>query len=180
MNCCSEPPAMMNTARRRLTWSAKLEKLTIGSLDNHRLHVVAQYNPKDLQIDKQVSWLTHNRWPVDERRKDNQQADVEINQAPSRSMSIELLFDGYEEHRSIQPEIDKLEELSSLQPPRSKNGPRLRPHYCVVTWGVAGARPFRYVIESLSTKVMMFAPSGAPLRVACTVKLKEVHMMSKL
>ena len=36
------------------------------------------------------------------------------------------------------------------------------------------------MIESLSTKLTMFAPNGTPLRATCTVKLKEVHVLAKL
>ncbi len=45
--------------------------------------------------------------------------------------------------------------------------------------GVDGARRFRCVIESLSTKVTMFSPKGLPLRATCTMKLKEVKMLAK-
>ena len=95
-------------------------------------------------------------------------------------MSIELLFDGYESHRSVQPEIDQLEQLSSIRDPGSPDETLRRPHYCVVTWGAAGTRPFRCVIETLTTRVTMFAPDGAPLRATCTVKLKEVNVLAKL
>jgi len=163
-----------------LSWDQKVEKLAIGSLDKERLTVVAQYNPKELQIDKQVPWMQHNSRPAVERPGDSKQDDAESNSAPTRSMSVELLFDGFEDNRSIHPEIDKLEALSSIQEIGSKKEPLRRPHFCIVTWGTAGTRPFRCVIESLSTKLMMFAPNGAPLRATCTVKLKEVHVLKLL
>jgi hypothetical protein len=34
-------------------------KLCIASLDKPTLQVRAQYNPKELQIDKQLQWLDH-------------------------------------------------------------------------------------------------------------------------
>ena len=36
------------------------------------------------------------------------------------------------------------------------------------------------MIESLSTKLTMFAPNSTPLRATCTVKLKEVYVLAKL
>ena len=171
---------VIDTATGMVSWGQRVEKLAIGSLDNSRLTVVAHYNPKEIQIDKQVLWMQHNSSPKPERPRDSQQDDAEINSVPIRSMSVELLFDGFEDHRSIQPEIDKLEVLSSIQEPGSKKEARRRPHHCVVTWGAAGIRPFRCVIESLSTKLTMFAPNGTPLRATCTVKLKEVHVLAKL
>jgi hypothetical protein len=35
------------------------------------------------------------------------------------------------------------------------------------------------VIESVSIKILMFAPNGAPLRATATVKLKEAHAVKK-
>jgi hypothetical protein len=160
-------------------WHDKVEKLTIGSLDNTALNVVAQYNPKELQFEKQIQWKTPERLPGGQVPRDGDNDEVELNSAPTRSVSIELLFDGYEEHRSVQPEIDKLEVLSSVRVPGSKDTALRRPHHCVVTWGSGGTRPFRCVIESLSTKLTMFAPGGEPLRATCTVKLKEVDVLSK-
>ena len=164
---------------KQLRWRGKLEKLTIGSLDHSKLTVVAQYNPKELQLDKQIPWKSADSLPGGNRPQRNEQDDVELTASPTRSITVELLFDGYEQHRSVQPEIDKLEELSSSQEPGSKHAEQRRPHHCVVTWGPTGMRPFRCVIESLVTKLTMFAPGGAPLRATCTVKLKEVNFLTK-
>jgi hypothetical protein len=159
-------------------WSHKVENLMIGSLDDVSLTVVAQYNPRELQIDKQIPWTQPDRLPSAEAVRDSKHAPVEITAATTRSTSIELLFDGYESHRSVQPEIDQLEQLSSIRDPGSPDETLRRPHYCVVTWGAAGTRPFRCVIETLTTRVTMFAPDGAPLRATCTVKLKEVNVLA--
>jgi hypothetical protein len=95
-------------------------------------------------------------------------------------MNLELLFDGFEDQRSVQPQIDMLEKLSSIRKPGSKHAYLRRAHHCVVAWGSTdGARRFRCVIESLSTKVTMFSPQGEPLRATCTMKLKEVKMLAK-
>ena len=171
---------MTGTPGGQLSWSDKVEKLTIGSLDNVHLTVEAQYNPRELQIDKQISWQQPSCLPGTEGARDGDQDEVEVTSAPTRSMSVNLLFDGFEDHRSVQPEIDKLETLSSIQEPGSKKQPLRRPHHCVVTWGVAGTKAFCCVIDSLTVKMTMFAPGGAPLRATCTVKLREVHVLSKL
>lgn len=168
----------VTTASGRL-WSHKIEKLTIGSLDDVHLHVVAQYNPRELQIDKQIPWTPPDHLPSAEGGRDSAHGVVEITAAATRSTSIELLFDGYEDHRSVQPQIDKLERLSSPREPGSPDETLRRPHHCVVAWGVTGTRPFRCVIETLTTRVTMFAPDGAPLRATCTVKLKEVNVLAK-
>jgi hypothetical protein len=161
-------------------WDAKVEKLAIGSLDNTPLTVVAQYNPSQLQIEKTIQWGKPERVPGSRVAKEGEQDEAEMTAAPTRSITIDLLFDGYEDHRSVQPEIDKLEVMSSVRVPGATQAALRRAHHCVVSWGTKGPRPFRCVIESLTTKITMFAPNGAPLRATCTVKLKEVNVLSKL
>jgi hypothetical protein len=83
---------------------------------------------------------------------------MELTAAPTRTMNLELLFDGFEHHRSVQPQIDMLEHMSSIREPGAKRAYMRRAHHCVVAWGsIDGARRFRCVIESLSTKVTMFS-----------------------
>jgi hypothetical protein len=160
-------------------------KLWIGSIDNPEKQVRAQYNPKELQIDKAIPWGEHkardNR-SGDKRREANPslQADLEFTGAPTRSMTVELLFDGFEEGMSVEPDVRILEELSSVPDPESGDPDLRRPHHCVVVWGASddSMRPFRCVIESLSVKYMVWNRDGTPLRALCTVKLKEAQRMS--
>src|SRR5512140_2927212 len=150
---------MINAAKGMVSNGSKVENLSIGSLDAVNLTVVADYNPKELQIDKQIPWHQHNSLPIAKRTRDGEQTDAEINSVPARSMTIELLFDGFEDNRSVQPQLDTLEAMSSIRNPDSKDESLRRPHYCLITCGAAGIRPFSCVIESLSTKLTMFAPS---------------------
>lgn len=171
-----DPSAKQNQPAR---WADKVEKLHFGSLDVPKYTVVAQFNPNQLQIDKQIQWKRPERLSGSHQDiKDDD--EVELPTAPTRSMNLELLFDGFEEHRSVQPEIDMLEIMSSVREPGSKEAYLRRAHHCVVAWsGIAGARRFRCVIESLSTKVTMFSPEGEPLRATCTLKLQEVNNLAK-
>jgi hypothetical protein len=159
-------------------------KISIQSLDDGTL-VVAQYNPKELQIDRTVPWS-----PTGEANKSsnssggggggqsNSGIHLEFTGAQGRSLSVELLFDGYEKGASsgfsvdVAGEVSKLEHLASVIAPGSQLEDKRRPHWCVATWGTS-LRAFRCVIESLTTKYTMFDSSGNPLRATCTVKLKE-------
>ena len=136
-------------------------KLSIGSLDKPTLAVHAQYNPKELQLKRTVPWTEHK------------QEIVEFGGTKPRAMSVELLFDGYEQHRSIQPQLDVLEHLATVRDRTEEKDEALqRPHWCIVTWG--NAMPsMRCVIESLAVKYTMFASDGTPLRAVATVELKE-------
>jgi hypothetical protein len=90
-------------------------------------------------------------------------------------MSFELLFDGVEQSASVQPRLDTLHRLSSVDdalhsPPRVK-----------VAWGSAThAMPtFEGVIEAVSVHYLKFAGSGVPLRATATVKLTEAPHLSR-
>lgn len=154
-------------------------KLSIGSLDDG-IKVVAQYNPKELQVDKTIPWSKVNQ----ANQANNEGIHLEFTGAEGRSMSVELLFDGYEpgggSHplaKSVAECIADLETLASVIEPTSKDENKRRPRRCVVTWGT-GMPSFRCVIESLSTKYTMVSSDGTPLRATCTVKLKEADVVS--
>jgi hypothetical protein len=149
-------------------------KLTITSTDDGT-PVAAQYNPKEVQIDKSIPWTKVNQ----ANQSNDQGIHLEFTGAEGRSMSVELLFDGYEtKGGSVLGSISKLEKLASVIDPSSTDENKRRPHLCVVTWGAGGMPSFRCVIESLSTKYTMFSTEGAVLRATCTVKLKEADVVS--
>jgi len=157
------------------------KKISIKSLDTGLL-VEAQYNPKELQIDKSVPWSK-----VNEANKSNakgsstQGIHLEFTGAEGRSLSVEMLFDGVEKgsNRTIDvaAKVKDLETLASVIEPGSPQEDKRRPHRCVCVWG-STLDNFRCVIESLSTKYTMFDNDGTPLRATCTVKLKEADVVS--
>jgi hypothetical protein len=145
-------------------FSSPYSKLTIASLEPEAADLVveAQYNPKELQIEKAVPWMEH------------QGMQLEYGGIKSRSMTIEMLFDGYEQGASIDDRVAKLERLSSPRDESSRREAMRRPHRCVVVWGDRGMPRLRCVIESLVTKYVMWDREGTPVRAICTVKVKEV------
>jgi hypothetical protein len=140
-------------------------KLTIGSLDDNSLVVEAQYNPKELQIKRAVPWTEHGN------------RAVEFTGTKGRTVSVELLFDGYEDNQSIADPIDALEQLSTVRDANALDEDFQRPHRCVVTWGDSGIPTLRCVIESVATKYTMFDTMGTPLRAIATVELKEANVV---
>src|SRR5687768_4789448 len=137
-------------------------KLTIGSLDDKGITVSAQYNPKELQVDQAVPWKK-----PDSANKTGSQASgssggddggiaLEFTGAEGRSMSVEMLFDGYEPSNGrsvdVAAQVGILETLAAVRFPKSKKENERRPHHCVVSWGDRGLPKFQCVIESLSTK----------------------------
>jgi hypothetical protein len=146
----------------------------IGSVDKPSLTVEAQYNPKELQVDKNIPWQKKNQ----ANKTDATGIQLEFTGAEGRTMSVELLFDGYETKKSVADPIKMLNEMASVIDPLSPDENKRRPHLCLCTWG-STIDKFSCVIESLSAKYTMFGEDGTPLRATCTVKLKEADAVSK-
>jgi len=170
------------------------QKLTIGSLDEPgpAFTVEAQYNPKELQVDQNVPWKKPDAAPKTGSQKGNANSgsgakgdplEVEFTGAEGRTMTVELLFDGYEKLGprtvNVKELVDKLTALATPRFPEDPDEQKRRPHHCIISWGEGGLPSFQCVIESLSTKYSMFSTDGDPLRATCTVKLKEAKMKTK-
>jgi len=169
-------------------------KLTIASVDDPGIRVEAQYNPKELQVDQTVPWQK----PQAANQTGSQQGSgggggggggnddpiaLEFTGAQGRTMSVELLFDGYEDGAAggakVVAAVGALETLARVRDPKSTDEKMRRPHQCLVSWGARGLPSFQCVIESLSTKYTMFSSEGQPLRATSTVKLKEANAVDK-
>ena len=152
--------------------SEKSGVVSIASCDTN-IQVDAQYNPKELQIDKTVPWQKKSQ-----ANKTNETGiQLEFTGAEGRSMTLELLFDGYETNSSVAGKVDTLNTMASVLNPGDKDETKRRPHLCVATWGGA-LKGFQCVIENLTVKYTMFSKEGVPLRATCTVKLKEADAIS--
>jgi Contractile injection system tube protein len=150
----------------------RLEKVMLGSLDDLGKGIEAQFNPKELSIERSIPWETH-KLPRSDRPA------LEFTGGDGRTLSLELLFDGYESGQSVQGTVHALEELAAVRDPAGQED-QLRPHQVAVVWGADGGRnlpAFRGVIVSISTKYTMFLPDGAPVRATCAVKVKEAAVL---
>ena len=166
-------PKSANGAAGGLRGTQNTGSIYIASLDKD-IGVQAQYNPKELQVDQNVPWSKKNQ----SNQTNATGLHLEFTGAEGRSMSVEMLFDGYEEKKSIADAVNTLYTMASVIDPTSPNEDLRRPHLCVATWGDT-VKSFRCVIESLSIKYTMFSDKGVPLRATCTVKLKEADVVSK-
>lgn len=120
----------------------------------------AQYNPKEITIEQSSTWETKTTGP-------------EFTSMSPRSLSMELLFDTYEQGVDVtKAYVEKLRLLASVMDPDGVERYK-RPPLVEVRWYDDAYTPFRGVIESLSTKYTMFTSSGMPVRAVCTIKMKE-------
>lgn len=159
-------------------------KVMIGSLDVAELSVTAQFNPKELDIARNVPWTkTNEANKSNSKKKDNAQGGIhmEFTGAEGRSLTLELLFDSYEEPdkaaTKIAKNIENLEKMASVREPGSTKEELKRPHRCVLVWGEVLPR-FECVIQSLNVKYTMFSPAGVPLRATAVVKVAEANVVS--
>ena len=158
----------------------KLTKLTIGSLDDVSVTVSAQFNPRELQLDRAIAWGKH----ANVGEEIGQQ--MEFTGQEGRMLTLELLFDASEDQNStdIAGQIEQLEKLAVSRQPFGTAAVKRRPHHCVVTWGALASRSansyFKCVITGLAVKYTMFKPNGEPLRAVATLKLQEAETVSMM
>jgi hypothetical protein len=165
-------------------------RISIKSFDepnNQECSVIAQFNPKELEIKKTVTWSKPPDTSKGKGKKNEPGIHLEFGGAEPRTMTIELLFDGFETSATdsfyiadVAKEVAKLEKLASVRDTNPKAQEKFRrPHKCVVAWGTTfgDGDGFLCVIDSLTTKYTMFSPDGTPLRATCTVSLKEANFL---
>ncbi len=130
----------------------------------------AQYNPKEIGIDKSVPW---QKSPT----SSGDQPELQFTSAEGRSMSFELFFDEYESGGNVHAKyVEQLLTFARVMQPTGPEDKR-RPTRVRIAWG-GGIPDFEGVIESVSTKYTMFLPSGVPCRCTCSVKVKEASRAS--
>jgi hypothetical protein len=140
-------------------------KLRITAIEGEQQGEVfeAQFNPREIDVDRTIPWQHLGPAPL------------QFLGTEPAEMSFELLFDGVEQSKSVQPRLDGLRRLSSVDETLH------RPPRVDVTWGnAAGAMPaFDGVIETVSIRYLRFAENGVPLRATATLKIKEAADLSR-
>ncbi len=159
-------------------WTHTGDKFTIGTIDGAQVEITAQYNPKEIAFASTASWNVHKGTNGGQANSDECHVALDYGSTESRTLTVELLFDGYEENLSVDPMVHQLEKLLVPIDPSSSKARKRRPQLCVAVWGTA--RPFRCVVLSVQSKITMFSRSGTPLRAICNVTLKEVDTVSML
>jgi hypothetical protein len=142
------------------------QRLALVSLEGDQLDVRAQFNPREVQVDKSIAWN-------EQRTRGENAPHLEYTNGNSRTMTLELLFDCYEDRSaSVQPALDTLHRMAlAPNPGGRKQTDRMPPVLEVVNGPIKG---FRCVIESLAVKATMFDAQMNPVRATVNLKLKEV------
>jgi hypothetical protein len=131
--------------------------------DHPTLTLIAQYNPKEIQVDHTVPWKPQDKGGP---------CDLEFTARDPQTLSLELMFDGFEGGTDVMPSVHALRKLTEA---RTKEK---RPPKVMILWG-DGARAmpkFSGVVEKVSVKYQMFGTDGAVLRATANVSLKEANL----
>lgn len=156
-------------------WTHKGDKFVIGTLHGELIEIAAQYNPKELARHAAASWSPHPNTSARQSKTGETSMWMEYGTTEPRTLTLELMFDGYEERLSIAPLVEQLERLTSPVDMRSAKISERRPQLCVAVWG---NQKFRCVVISVATKLTMFDTDGTPLRAVCTVALTEIDAVA--
>ncbi len=145
-----------------------LERAKFWALDGSGDEFEVQYNPKELKVDKKVSWKEHDDQGQDE-------ASLEFQKGSPQSLAMELMFDTTIDGTNVfETWVTGLLALTNAncEPESGEQGEldKQRPTRVLFYWG---SFDFEGVVESISTSYTMFAADGTPLRAKVQVKMKE-------
>ena len=143
-------------------------KLSIVNLDKSTKfeQIDAQYNPKELSIDKST------KWEEGKDAKANVKA-LTFKSGSNKIMSFELFFDGFEEGKDVREKVSELMALTEINE-KAGNQEDKHPPRVMVIFGPGNDGWIRGVVESLGVKYTMFNEKGVPVRANCSIKIKEV------
>ena len=130
-----------------------LIKVVIKAVEGGAGSCTAMFNPKELSLEKTVSWT-----PKDSHQED---PTMEYKEPQSSKLGCTLYFDTYEQKSDCYGLIKPLEAMAKMDKALG------HPPLCLFIWGKF---QFKGVVASLSQKYTMFLEDGT--RVRCEVGLQ--------
>src|SRR5690606_22550091 len=124
----------------------------------------------ELSVEKSVPWNKH-------RTSKGDNPVLEFTDAEPKELSVELLFDTYEEKTSVYDKYLKTLESFTLIMGGSLIDEK-RPPMCLFLWG-KNFPSFMRVISSLATKYTMFLSDGTPVRATANIRMKQADKLTK-
>jgi hypothetical protein len=146
------------------------DKAYFESLDDNTTKFTVQYNPKEFQVNKAMTWEESKTVGLAVN-------PIQFQKGAPMTASFDLIFDTTAESSVTNVQTAWVEGLLSLTnaSSKAKKGEeaelgKKRPHALLFTWG---SFSMKCVIESINVTYLMFASSGEAIRARCSVKLKE-------
>jgi hypothetical protein len=123
--------------------------------------VEAQFNPKEISVERTAVSQSPQTTGAP--------ALLQFVRLDRARMAFELVFDGVKASASVQPHLDPLRRLTSL------DSPPHRPAKVRISCGTAAGvmSPFEGVVASLAVTYLTFGPSGVPPRATASLMLVE-------
>ena len=147
---------------------SKLEKCKLKNEDD-KWEVEGLFNPTEISVSKSVPWNKHKTSKGDS-------PILEFTEAQPRELTLELLFDTYEDGKDVHKEkIEKLEQLTLIRDAESTDPQKLRPPHVRFLWGSFPG--FLGVVASLSVKYTMFFSDGTPCRATASIKMTQADQL---
>ena len=129
--------------------------------------LAAQYNPQEISFSKSVGWSNGNEGAGTDCPA------LMFTAGQAISMSLELLFDYYEENKDVRGIVKDFMNLCMVDS-KIKRPPAVQ--LCWVDSNVLGiGKNFVGVIESASAKYTMFSAVGIPVRATVSVTIKQAE-----
>ncbi|HEX2574619.1 MAG TPA: hypothetical protein VH877_34045 [Polyangia bacterium] len=141
--------------------TAGLTKVTIKALEGSAGTCTAMFNPKELTVEKSVSWTPAKARGEGGEGKQEERV-LEYQDPQPAKLSVTLFFDTFEQKSDVYNDIKPLESMAMI------DSALKRPPLCLFLWG--GKFRFQGVIASLTQKYTMFLADGT--RVRCEVGLQ--------
>jgi hypothetical protein len=136
---------------------AELAKVLIRCAEAPNIEVKAQFNPKELQVDKTVSWTASSSHDED--------PPVEFKEPQASSLTATLYFDTYETKADVNEKYIKgLQKMVTIEPSLG------RPPLVLFVWGKF---TYKGVVDSLGLKYTMFLEDGTPCRCEVAFKMRS-------
>ena len=136
----------------------ELVKVLIKCTEAPRTELTAQFNPKELQVDKTVGW-------TNAQGASTENPPQEFKDPQSSSLSVTLYFDTYESKKDVHKTfVAKLEHMVTIEPSLG------RPPLVIFQWNKFS---FKGVVESLTQKYTMFLSDGTRCRCEVGFKMKS-------
>lgn len=133
-----------------------MEKARIIALEGGAGMCEAQFNPKELSVEKTVSWT-----PKDAHQED---PTMEYKEPQSSKLSVTLYFDTYEQGSDCYGKIAALEMMAKMDPGLK------HPPLCMFQWGTF---QFQGVVSSVSQKYTMFTSTGMRVRAEVGLQMQS-------
>ena len=131
-------------------------KAQIKATEGDAGSLTVMFNPKELQVDKSVSWTAKNSHSEDPKQ--------EFKEPQSSSLAVTLYFDTYETKSDVYKHVSILEKMVTMDASLG------RPPMVLFVWGKF---IFKGVVESLSQKYTMFLEDGTRVRCEVAFKMKS-------